>query len=76
MNDTHYKILLDIQKELTKNTETTKFIHKEFVELNGRVSKNVKSIARINKILLIVSCVVGTLMYFKWPDIIKLISYL
>ena len=76
MHDQHLKMLVDIQKELSTNTESTKGMHNQLIVLNGKVATHSKEIGKIRIALIIVGSVVATLLITNGSEFVSFIKLL
>ena len=73
MNDQHLDKLIEIQKELSTNTESTNGINRRLDVLNGKVAMNSGDISKLYKIVIVVGTVAGTLLITNGSELIKFI---
>jgi hypothetical protein len=57
----------ELDSQFTSIKDTLGRIEKQVTKTNGRVN-------RLERNMLIVSCVVGTILFLKYPDIIRIIK--
>lgn len=71
--DPHLQLLIDMSKELAVNTAATQSLSSHIKELNGKVATQAKQISNINKILLVLGAVSGTLVATNGTDLVSFV---
>ncbi len=74
--DQQFQLLIDMSKELAKNTQATIGIEEHLRILNGKVAKSSVEISLMQRVLLIVGTAVAILLITNGSELIKFVTLL